>query len=144
MKSFITVLFILVAPGLQSQPASQKAFCKFVISFNQGDFDKIYNELNDGFQKQVDRAVVTGGILHIFETHGRIHSAVIERQTSDEGTYLAIGDEGVFRVFVSVDAEQRIDGLRIKAVAAGIPLPAPSLVFNSTRRESSKPERRLN
>jgi hypothetical protein len=134
MKSFITVLFMLVALGVQSQPASQKAFSRFVVSFNQGEFDGIYNDLNEGFQRQVDRAVVTGGISHIFETHGRIHSAVIERQTFDEGTYLAIGDQGVFRVVLSVDAGEQIDGLKIKAVAASAPLPAPSLVFNDTRR----------
>ena len=130
MKSMLIISVMFSAFDLQGQPRSQRAFCKFVASFNEQQFDAVYNEFSDDFKKRVDRAVVTGGLLHVFESHGQIGSAIIERQSSEEGWYVAISDRGAVRIMLSVDAEERIDGLKIKVI--GVPAsPRPTLVFAS-------------
>jgi hypothetical protein len=134
MKNIVITSLMLIAIDVHGQPGSQTSFCKFVASYNQEHFDAIYNDLSDGFKTQVDRAVITGGLRHVFETNGPILSAVIERQALDEGAYVAIGDRGVFRVLLSIDSEERIDGLRIKALAAA-PSQLPALVFNNVENQ---------
>jgi hypothetical protein len=135
MKNIATISLLLISFNLHSQTDSQTAFCRFVASFNQGKFDVIYNDLNDAFKAQVDRAVLTGGLRHVFETNGPIVSGVIEQQARDEGSYVAIAQQGAFRVLLSIDPEKRIDGLRIKALPAP-PSQLPALVFNDRHRQN--------
>ena len=71
----------------------------------------------------------TGGLMHVYRSNGRVQSAAIAQQTVDEGIYYAIAENGVFRVMMSVDSLQRIDGLRIQQIEQNTPVPLASLVF---------------
>jgi len=132
MKLLMITFLGLMPLNLKGQPGSQTAFTSFVTLYNLEQFEAIYNGLSDRFKAQVDPAVVTGGLRHVFETTGMIHSAIIERQSADEGSYLALGGQGALSILLSIDQAQQIDGLRIKIVPAPPPQP-PALVFNEAR-----------
>ena len=135
MKVLIITFLALMSLNLVGQPGSQTAFTNFVALYNQEQFEAIYNGLSDRFKAQVDAAVVTGGLRHVFETNGTIHSAIIERQSADEGSYVALAGQGALRILLSIDQAQQVDGLRIKIVPAPPPQP-PALVFNEARFKS--------
>lgn len=120
--------------GEQATLPSQKSFCQFIAAFNRQQFDRIYDGLSPGFQTQIDRAVCEGGLLHVYQTNGTVLSACIERQTADEGTYYAVAERGIFKVIISVDSLDRIDGLRIKQVEGSVSMPVAHLFFSNAPR----------
>jgi hypothetical protein len=63
--------------------------------------------------------------------NGPVQSGAVESEGVDEGTYYAITESGIFKVLLSIDNQQRIDGLRIQQLARATPLPTAmaSLVF---------------
>lgn len=128
----VPVLFFVHTAAQTPQPP-QEVFCRFVLAFNERNFDGIYDAFSPVFQAQVDRAVCTGGLSHIFYTNGPVQTAAIAAQSAEEGVYYAVTDTGVFKVQLSIDNRQRIDGLRIQQLARSAPLPASlaSLVFQS-------------
>jgi len=134
MRALFTINLLLLAfvhGAAQTAPPSQQAFCRFIAAFNRQELNEVYEALSPVFQGQVDRAVCTGGLQHVYRTNGAVLSAAVAFQTTDEGIYFAITEGGVFRVMLSVDSQQRIDGLRIQQVERNTPMPLASLVFRS-------------
>jgi hypothetical protein len=112
----LTVLLFTHAAA-QTPQSPQQAFCRFVQAFNERNFNDIYDNLSPAFQAQIDRAVCTGGLLHIYSINGPVQSGAIESESPDEGAYYAITESGIFKVLLSIDKQQRIDGLRILQLA---------------------------
>jgi hypothetical protein len=133
MKTTLTVclnLLFFVQATAQTTPP-QQAFCRFVLAFNERNFNAIYDNLSPAFQAQVDRAVCTGGLLHVYRMNGPVQSGAVESEGVNEGAYYAITDSGIFKVLLYIDSQQRIDGVRIQQLARAAPLPPSmaSLVF---------------
>jgi hypothetical protein len=115
---FVCKMFLTFFPtDAQTDPPPQKALCDLIRSFNHREFDIIYDKLNPDFRAMVDREVFTGGLVHVRQINGPINVAYAEQQTHDEGTYYISAENGIFRIMLSLDAQLRIDGLRIKQLA---------------------------
>jgi hypothetical protein len=124
------MLFTFFPADAQTDPPPQKALCDLIRSFNHREFDNIYDKLNPDFRAMVDRQVFTGGLVHVHQTNGPINLAYAEQQTHEEGSYYIIAENGTFRIVLSLDAQLRIDGLRIKQLGRTIEaLPLASVVF---------------
>jgi len=136
MKTLFTIpflVFVYINGVAQTAPPAQQAFCHFIAAFNRLDLDAVYERFSPSFQAQVDRSVCTGGLTHIYQSSGVVQSAAIAYQTTDEGTYYAIAATGVFKIMLSVDDEQRIDGLRIQQIAMDTPMPLARLTFENDK-----------
>jgi hypothetical protein len=137
MKSLFTIclLFFALVSGAQSSPPIQQVFCRFIAAFNGQELNVIYEDFSPSFQATVDRAVCTGGLASVYRANGVVQSAAIAHQSIDEGIYYALAENGVFKVMLSVDSLQRIDGLRIQQIKRSVPMPLVSLLFKNDRTD---------
>ena len=136
MKTLFTItlsIIIRVSAYSQTIPPVQQVFCGFIAAFNRQDLNAIYETLSPSFQATIDRAVCTGGLAHIYRSNGVVQSAAVSYQATDEGAYYVQGETGVFKVLLTVDSLQRIDGLRIQQIERDSSVPMASLFFKGDR-----------